>query len=135
MTELARRRAPAKMSEPARRTGEAVLGWVGVAVGRTIWWDRLEEWLGGASAPGRRRWDWRELPPSPRGVHALVGAAMSWDHWTRGTDVEPSIYAGDFSRLGKQLSALLDAGARRRLPLARGERNRCARMRNDSEVV
>jgi 5-dehydro-2-deoxygluconokinase len=50
MTELARRRAPAKMSEPARRTGEAVLGWVGFAVGRTIWWDRLEEWLGGASA-------------------------------------------------------------------------------------
>ena len=50
MTELARRRAPAKMSEPARCTGEAVLGWVGFAVGRTIWWDRLEEWLGGASA-------------------------------------------------------------------------------------
>ena len=50
MTELARRRAPAKMSEPARRTGEAVLGLVGSAVGRTIWWDPLEEWLGGASA-------------------------------------------------------------------------------------
>ena len=37
---------------------------------------------------------------------------MSWDQWTRGMEVEPSIYAGDFSRLGEQLSALLDAGAR-----------------------
>jgi myo-inositol catabolism protein IolC len=32
------------------RTGSAVPGWVGFAVGRTIWWDPLEEWLGGASA-------------------------------------------------------------------------------------
>ena len=37
---------------------------------------------------------------------------MSWDRSTRGMEVEPSIYAGDFSRLGEQLSALLDAGAR-----------------------
>lgn len=37
---------------------------------------------------------------------------MSWDRWIRGVEIEPSIYAGDFSRLGQQLHALLDAGAR-----------------------
>ena len=37
---------------------------------------------------------------------------MSWDEWIRGAEVEPSIYAGDFWRLGEQLEALLDAGAR-----------------------
>lgn len=37
---------------------------------------------------------------------------MSWDRWIRGVEVEPSIYAGDFSRLGEQLGALLDADAR-----------------------
>ena len=37
---------------------------------------------------------------------------MSWDAWVRGIEVEPSIYAGDFSRLGEQLDALLGADAR-----------------------
>jgi ribulose-phosphate 3-epimerase len=37
---------------------------------------------------------------------------MSWDHWIRSVEIEPSIYASDFSRLGAQLHALLDAGAR-----------------------
>jgi ribulose-phosphate 3-epimerase len=37
---------------------------------------------------------------------------MSWGAWTRGIEVEPSIYAGDFTTLGAQLRALLDAGAR-----------------------
>jgi len=37
---------------------------------------------------------------------------MSWNEWTRGIEVEPSIYAGDFSRLGEQLAALLAARAR-----------------------
>jgi ribulose-phosphate 3-epimerase len=37
---------------------------------------------------------------------------MSWEEWVRGVEIEPSIYAGDFSRLGEQLTALLDAGAR-----------------------
>jgi myo-inositol catabolism protein IolC len=32
------------------RTASGGPGWVGFAVGRTIWWDPLEEWLGGASA-------------------------------------------------------------------------------------
>ena len=36
---------------------------------------------------------------------------MSWDTWIRGVEVEPSIYAADFARLGAQLTALLDAGA------------------------
>ena len=37
---------------------------------------------------------------------------MSWDEWVRGPEVEPSLYAADFSRLGEQIEILLDAGAR-----------------------
>ena len=37
---------------------------------------------------------------------------MSWDEWVRGPEVEPSLYAADFSRLGEQIKALLHAGAR-----------------------
>src|SRR5262249_26701001 len=36
----------------------------------------------------------------------------SWADWVRGPEVEPSIYAADFARLGAQLEALLDAGVR-----------------------
>jgi len=32
--------------------------------------------------------------------------------WTRGIEIEPSLYAADFARLGEQVSALLAAGAR-----------------------
>ncbi len=37
---------------------------------------------------------------------------MAWADWVRGAEIEPSIYAADFSDLGSQLRALLDAGAR-----------------------
>ena len=37
---------------------------------------------------------------------------MSWREWVRGAEVEPSLYAADFSRLGEQVTQLLDAGAR-----------------------
>lgn len=37
---------------------------------------------------------------------------MSWDDWVRGSEVEPSLYAADFSRLGEQIGMLLEAGAR-----------------------
>lgn len=37
---------------------------------------------------------------------------MTWADWVRGPEVEPSIYAADFARLGAQLEALLDAGVR-----------------------
>lgn len=37
---------------------------------------------------------------------------MGWNDWVRGPAVEPSIYAADFARLGDDLAALLDAGAR-----------------------
>ncbi len=36
---------------------------------------------------------------------------MSWREWIRGTEVEPSIYAADFLRLGEQIQTLLAAGA------------------------
>ena len=37
---------------------------------------------------------------------------MTWSEWIRGTEIEPSIYAADFSRLGEQIDALLEGGAR-----------------------
>ena len=37
---------------------------------------------------------------------------MSWDDWVRTVEVEPSLYAADFSRLGEQIEVLLRAGAR-----------------------
>jgi ribulose-phosphate 3-epimerase len=37
---------------------------------------------------------------------------VTWADWVRGPEVEPSIYAADFARLGAQLEVLLDAGAR-----------------------
>jgi len=37
---------------------------------------------------------------------------MSWNDWIRTVEVEPSLYAADFSRLGEQIDVLLRAGAR-----------------------
>jgi ribulose-phosphate 3-epimerase len=37
---------------------------------------------------------------------------MAWRDWVRTVEVEPSLYAADFSRLGEQVEVLLRAGAR-----------------------
>src|SRR5438045_3544349 len=38
---------------------------------------------------------------------------MGWESWIReGREVEPSLYAADFTRLGEQIEALLQAGCR-----------------------
>ncbi len=37
---------------------------------------------------------------------------MAWDDWIRTVEIEPSLYAADFTRLGEQLDVLLRAGAR-----------------------
>jgi ribulose-phosphate 3-epimerase len=37
---------------------------------------------------------------------------MGWHEWARPTEVEPSLYAADFSRLGDQIGELVAAGAR-----------------------
>ena len=37
---------------------------------------------------------------------------MGWTEWADAVEVEPSIYASDFSRLGAQLGVLVEAGAR-----------------------
>ena len=37
---------------------------------------------------------------------------MGWNDWIRTAEVEPSIYAADFSRLGEQLGVLVRAGVR-----------------------
>jgi pentose-5-phosphate-3-epimerase len=39
---------------------------------------------------------------------------MGWTEWADTVEVEPSIYASDFSRLGDQLGTLIGAGARDR---------------------
>jgi ribulose-phosphate 3-epimerase len=39
-------------------------------------------------------------------------AHVGWDEWVRGPEIEPSLYAADFSRLGEQIEILLAAGAR-----------------------
>jgi ribulose-phosphate 3-epimerase len=36
---------------------------------------------------------------------------MAWKDWVREVEVEPSIYAADFSRLGEQIESLMNAGA------------------------
>jgi ribulose-phosphate 3-epimerase len=37
---------------------------------------------------------------------------MGWSDWVRGVEIEPSLYAADFSRLGDQIEALIGVGAR-----------------------
>ncbi len=37
---------------------------------------------------------------------------MPWRDWVRTVEIEPSLYAADFSRLGEQIEVLLRAGAR-----------------------
>jgi ribulose-phosphate 3-epimerase len=37
---------------------------------------------------------------------------MSWQEWPRGVEIEPSLYAADFTRLGEQIETLLAAGCR-----------------------
>jgi ribulose-phosphate 3-epimerase len=37
---------------------------------------------------------------------------MSWNEWVRTAEVEPSLYAADFARLGEQIEVLLRAGVR-----------------------
>jgi ribulose-phosphate 3-epimerase len=37
---------------------------------------------------------------------------VGWSEWAREVEIEPSIYAADFSRLGDQLGELVEAGAR-----------------------
>ncbi len=37
---------------------------------------------------------------------------MSWNDWVRGPEIEPSLYAADFARLGEEVDRLLDAGVR-----------------------
>jgi len=37
---------------------------------------------------------------------------MAWRDWVRTVEIEPSLYAADFARLGEQVQHLLNAGAR-----------------------
>lgn len=37
---------------------------------------------------------------------------MGWEDWVRTVEIEPSLYAADFTRLGAQIEELLDAGVR-----------------------
>jgi ribulose-phosphate 3-epimerase len=37
---------------------------------------------------------------------------MGWDEWVRTAEIEPSLYAADFSRLGEQIETVMEAGVR-----------------------
>jgi ribulose-phosphate 3-epimerase len=37
---------------------------------------------------------------------------VGWSDWVRGVEVEPSLYAADFARLGEEVDRMLDAGVR-----------------------
>src|SRR5919106_4015550 len=37
---------------------------------------------------------------------------MGWGEWTRGVEIEPSLYAADFSCLREEIAVVMDAGAR-----------------------
>jgi ribulose-phosphate 3-epimerase len=37
---------------------------------------------------------------------------MSWRDWVRGAEIEPSLYAADFARLGEEIDQLLAAGSK-----------------------
>ena len=52
--------------------------------------------------------------PHLRVLHrpAAIIRRMSWDDWIRTVEVEPSLYAADFSRLGEQVEVLLRAECR-----------------------
>jgi ribulose-phosphate 3-epimerase len=42
----------------------------------------------------------------------LDSRPVSWQEWVRTVEIEPSLYAADFSRLGEQIEILLRSGAR-----------------------
>ena len=42
----------------------------------------------------------------------LPCCTVAWREWIRTVEIEPSLYAADFARLGEQLNALLRTGAR-----------------------
>jgi ribulose-phosphate 3-epimerase len=45
-------------------------------------------------------------------VAAYDRGGMAWQEWVRNAEVEPSLYAADFARLGEQIETLLGAGCR-----------------------
>ena len=57
-----------------------------------------------------RHGGWRE--PQVRRSSASVRSMTGWSEWAGDVEVEPSIYASDFSRLGAELGALTEVGAR-----------------------
>ena len=48
-----------------------------------------------------------QVPPNPPKI-----ALVTWAEWARDYEVEPSLYAADFARLGEQVDELLEAGVR-----------------------
>src|SRR5216110_2807395 len=60
----------------------------------------------------------RPVPGTGRGSSgrlrggAVRSWAMAWEEWIRTVEIEPSLYAADFARLGEQIDVLLDAGCR-----------------------
>jgi ribulose-phosphate 3-epimerase len=49
---------------------------------------------------------------SPPALGRRLRFPVAWAEWVRTVEIEPSLYAADFSRLGDQIEVLLRAGAR-----------------------
>ena len=76
-----------------------------------------EEWPAFRHPSGRSSCS-RSAPPRDVGVlrrpaagRRITGAACPGSEWIRTVEVEPSLYAADFARLGEQVEVLLRAGA------------------------
>src|SRR5439155_12096926 len=53
-----------------------------------------------------------QLLEEPVGAARAYDEPVGWRDWPRGAEIEPSIYAADFARLGEQLAELIDGGAK-----------------------
>src|SRR5439155_3489094 len=65
-----------------------------------------------AHTPARPSHEWLLHRAVARAVHVIDSPAVSWRERVRTIEIEPSLYAADFSRLGDQIDTLLRAGAR-----------------------
>src|SRR5207302_5800328 len=67
---------------------------------------RAPDPAGVPSHPAARARDERLLH---RPAHGIESGAVTWREWIRTVEIEPSLYAADFARLGEQIDVLLDA--------------------------
>src|SRR5258705_13121988 len=73
---------------------------------------RSSDTRAGRSSCSRSRTSTGQPASSSPASEPRLAPGMGWNDWIRTVEVEPSLYAADFSRLGGQIDVLLRAGAR-----------------------